>query len=53
MGIKGWYNQKKQKPWKSVDFGVKERTGQYLAREVLANSYSIMVKLTQVSFRMP
>lgn len=31
MGIKDWYNQKKQKPWKSVDFGVKERTGQYLA----------------------
>lgn len=31
MGIKDWYNQKKQKPWGSVELGVRERAGQYLA----------------------
>lgn len=30
MGIKDWYNQKKQNPWESVELGIRERTGQYI-----------------------
>lgn len=30
MGIKDWYNQKKPRPWESMELGARERTGQYL-----------------------